>query len=219
MTNTNGQAVHTGDEQRNTVTPLSSENRSPIGHVAGAALTRRTSLALPAKIPLDEWRRIGKQIFAISESSAWWLGDWLIYGQARYPDRYKRAITETGLDYQTLRNYAWVARQFTPERRRDSVSFQHHAELASLPADDQDEWLEQAEKSGWSRNELRNRLKASRKALQSSTTPKRDDDVQRLQVNVIPDQQQRWQDAAATADQDLLTWIVSVLDDASSPSA
>ncbi|MBP2329768.1 hypothetical protein JOF56_010153 [Kibdelosporangium banguiense] len=177
-------------------------------------MTRRTSLTLPATIPLDEWRRIGRQIFAISESSTWWLGDWLIYGQANYPDRYKRAITETGLDYQTLRNYAWVARQFPPERRRDTVSFQHHAELASLPAGHQDEWLDQAEKSGWSRNELRNRLKASRKALRGSSAPK-PDEVLRLQVNVIPDQQQRWQDAAATTDQDLLTWIASVLDDAS----
>jgi hypothetical protein len=213
MSNTNGRTVHTGDEQRKAVTPLSSEN-GPIGQVAGTALTRRTSLALPATIPLDEWRRIGRQIFAISESSAWWLGDWLIYGQAHYPDRYKRAITETGLDYQTLRNYAWVARQFAPDRRRDTVSFQHHAELASLPADDQDDWLDRAEKSGWSRNELRNRLKASRKTLRGGSATKPDDDM-RLQVNVIPDQQQRWQDAAATADQDLLTWIVSVLDDAS----
>jgi hypothetical protein len=173
----------------------------------------RTSLALPARIPLDEWRRIGRQIFAISNSSAWWLGDWLIYGQAEYPDRYKRAIEETGLDYQTLRNYAWVARQFTPDRRRESLSFQHHAELASLPADQQNDWMDRAEKHRWSRNELRNRVRAGRRTAAQNGIAKSAPDT-RLQVSIIPDQQQRWQDAAATADQDLLSWIVSVLDEA-----
>ncbi|ONI76413.1 hypothetical protein ALI144C_35400 [Actinosynnema sp. ALI-1.44] len=176
----------------------------------------RTCLALPARMPLDEWRRIGRQIFTISDSSGWWLGDWLIYGQSEYPDRYKRAIDETGLDYQTLRNYAWVARKFPHERRRETLSFQHHAELASLPEADQADWMDRAEKHRWSRNELRNRVKASRRAGDGTApaAPGKSLPDTRLQVNIIPDQQQRWQDAAATADKDLLTWIVAVLDEA-----
>ncbi|WP_173136578.1 LmbU family transcriptional regulator [Kibdelosporangium persicum] len=204
-----GAAGRTGDkpEQRG---PSRSSTSS-----LGTALTMRTCLALPARMPLDEWRRIGRQIFTISDSSAWWLGDWLIYGQTEYSDRYKRAIEETGLDYQTLRNYAWVARKFPRERRRESLTFQHHAEVASLPEAEQDDWMDRAEKHNWSRNELRNRVKASRRAGQDGTarngTPL---PGTRLQVTIIPDQQQRWQDAAATVDQDLLTWIVAVLDEA-----
>ncbi|WP_225954748.1 LmbU family transcriptional regulator [Kibdelosporangium phytohabitans] len=204
-----GYAGHTGDKQEQ-------RRSSP-----GAALTMRTCLALPARMPLDEWRRIGRQIFTISDSSAWWLGDWLIYGQSEYPDRYKRAIDETGLDYQTLRNYAWVARKFRQERRRESLSFQHHAELASLPESEQDDWMDRAEKHSWSRNELRNRVKAGRRATRDGSGHAgagqngKSLPGTRLQVSIIPDQQQRWQDAAATVDQDLLTWIVAVLDEAS----
>ncbi|RKT54708.1 hypothetical protein C8E97_3356 [Saccharothrix australiensis] len=174
---------------------------------ARPVLTKRTSLALPARIPLEDWRGIGQHISAIAESSAWWLGDWLIYGQEEYPDRYRRAIEETGLDYQTLRNYAWVARRFPPARRRAALSFQHHAELASLTAGEQDEWLDRAEEFRWSRNELRNRVRVGRRAVKPAEDA-------RLRVDIIPDQRQRWQDAAATAEQDLLTWIVSVLDEA-----
>jgi hypothetical protein len=174
-------------------------------------MTRRTGLALPPNIPLDEWSRIGRQIFVVHESSSWWLGDWLIYGQSQYPDRYKRAIAETSLDYQTLRNYAWVARRFGISRRRESLSFQHHAELASLPESEQDEWLDRAEKFAWSRNGLRNRLKASRS---SQNGEKAAHERLNIQMNVLPDRKERWQEAAASTEQDLLSWIVSILDEA-----
>jgi hypothetical protein len=177
----------------------------------GIVLTRRTSLDLPPRIPLDEWSRIGRHIFAIADSSAWWLGDWLIYGQSQYPDRYKRAIEETGLDYQTLRNYAWVARRYPESRRRGGVSFQHHAEVASLPAAQQDEWLDRAEKQGWSRNELRRRIKAGRDHAGEPV-----DEVLRIQMNIPSDRRQRWVEAASAMRQDLAGWIVANLDSAAS---
>lgn len=40
------------------------------------------------------------------------LGDWLAYGQAVYANRHRTAVERTSLNYQALRNYAWVARQF-----------------------------------------------------------------------------------------------------------
>ncbi|QFR02869.1 hypothetical protein F9278_28370 [Streptomyces phaeolivaceus] len=177
----------------------------------GAKATRQTSLDLPPSIPLDEWRRIGKQIFVVADSSAWWLGDWLIYGQSAYPDRYRRAIEETSLDYQTLRNYAWIARRFSPARRRAALSFQHHAEVASLQEREQDYWLERAERLGWSRNFLRNRLKGARQGEEA-----KDKTIARMsiQMSVPKDRRQYWAQAASSAEQDLDTWAMSILDDA-----
>src|SRR5437588_8464809 len=97
------------------------ENRLKVN---GAARTRRTSLELPAQLPMETWKHIGIQISTIYDSVTWWLGDWLIYGEDKYPDRYVRAIKETSFNYQTLRNYAWVARRFPPSRPRDRLSFQ-----------------------------------------------------------------------------------------------
>ncbi len=199
-----------------------SPDRPPAGPAAGrlagrpladGMLTRRTSLSLPPQIPLDEWSRIGHEIFVISESSTWWLGDWLIYGQAQYPDRYMHAIAKTSLDYQTLRNYAWVARRYPVTRRRPALSFQHHAELASLPEEQQEKWLDRAEKFGWSRNELRNRVRASRKAARAADDED-GSDVLSIEMNVPADRKQRWLEAASTTKQDLLSWIVSILDSA-----
>lgn len=173
-----------------------------------SALTKRTSLRLAPGMTLDAWRRLGRQIFVIADSSGWWLGDWLVYGETHYPDRYKRALSETSLDYQTLRNYAWIARKFSPGRRREKLSMQHHAEVAGLAETQQDYWLNQAERFGWSRNELRRRIRTGR------LNGPANDELSYVRLNIVAERKHYWQEAAQSANQDLPEWIVSILDQA-----
>ena len=164
---------------------------------------------LPAQLTIEDWSEIGLQIAAIGDSSAWWLGDWLVYGKKKYPDRYKQAISATALDYQTLRNYAWVCRQFPDPRRHPALSFQHHAELASLTPDQQDEWLDKAEALDWSLHALRRQLKAGAVGRR-----KRSDDQLTLKLPATDAQQERWRLAATAIGADIEKWIVMALDDA-----
>jgi hypothetical protein len=58
---------------------------------------------------------------------------------------------------------AYVASRFSElSRRRDNLSFSHHAELATLQAVEQDEWLERAELQGLSVSALRTVLRRER---------------------------------------------------------
>jgi len=173
-------------------------------------MPRRTGLYLPAALSYEDWAQVGKQICLVSNSSAWWLGDWLVYGQDRYGDRYKRAVEATSLDYQTLRNYAWVARQFPVSRRRDTLSFQHHAELAALGEEEQEIWLDRAILCGWSRNELRRQLREARNALRCGD----ESDPVVLRVAVDPDRERLWEEAAERMACSLDEWIALVLDQA-----
>lgn len=129
--------------------------------LTGPVTAGKSGLVFPPSLSLRVWERIGEELRSISDSSAWWLADWLIYGETAYTGRYREAIERTGLDYQTLRNYAWVARRFEFARRRDNLSFAHHAEVASLDQPEQDYWLRRAEEQGWSRNRLRKEVRAS----------------------------------------------------------
>lgn len=90
----------------------------------------------------------------------------------RFSDLHLRAIEACGLDYQTLRNYAWVARKFELDRRRETLSFQHHAEVSSVAPGEQDKWLDPAEEFNWSRNELRRNIRAHRQRDTKSEPPK-----------------------------------------------
>nr|BFE38179.1 hypothetical protein GCM10010200_104300 [Actinomadura rugatobispora] len=176
----------------------------------GKILTTRTGLVLPPRLPLDAWKEIGAELSVLWDSATWWQGDWLVYGQDRYPDRYQYALEDSGLDYQTLRNYAWVARRFPPGRRRARLSLQHHAEVASLSEEDQDEWLDRAEREGWSRNRLRRHLQdheAGGRRLGSGPDGT-------LALKVPSGRHERWLRAAERRGSGLTSWIAQVLDQA-----
>jgi hypothetical protein len=126
-----------------------------------SALVTRRGLQLPKQMSFDKWVGIGSYLSSVFSSSAWCLGDWLVYGEAAFNGRYQDAIKLTSLDYQTLRNHAWVARRFPISRRRDTLSFTHHAEVAALAEPEQDFWLRKAEEHGWSAKRLRREVKAS----------------------------------------------------------
>ena len=164
-------------------------------------------LQLPARLTFERWHALGRRIGSIANASSWWLGDWALYGEGSYGEKYKQAIAVTGLDYQTLRNYAWVAGRFDLSRRRDKLSFGHHAELAALPEHEQDDWLDQAENNRWSRNELRTHLRQKEQ-------PRIPGNVEHLRLNVDTTRAERWK-AAAEAEQLALTdWLVATADNA-----
>ncbi|MEV4020458.1 LmbU family transcriptional regulator [Nonomuraea angiospora] len=174
-----------------------------------AVQARRLGLRLPVDMPFESWRKIGDQLSVIADSSAWWLGDWLVYGAEYFPDRYRIALTKTSLSYKTLRNYAWVARKFPMSRRRDTLSLQHHAEVAALPEDEQEIWLTRAETEGWPQSKLRKEIQASRAHAQDSSQAK-----VTISVEVSSAQEQRWTAAARTAAVPLPEWIADTLDEA-----
>ncbi|MEU0600925.1 LmbU family transcriptional regulator [Streptomyces sp. NPDC006393] len=165
---------------------------------------------MPAKMAYDEWERAGRQLADVLDSSSWWLGDWLVYGKDHYTDRYQRGIRAAGLSYQTLRNYAWVSRRFDLTRRRPALSFQHHAELASMPAADQELWLDRAEQRQWTTKQLRSAIRAARRGEQQQDTaiePSR-------RLEVPGSRLQRWHKAAERLGVDFEQWVLTTLDSA-----
>lgn len=171
-------------------------------------MTTRVGLHFPPKVTFEQWAEAGMRLSGLVNSFAWCLGDWLVYGKENYESRYLEAIERVGLDYQTLRNYAWVTRRFPASRRRESLSFQHHAEVASLPVAEQDTWLDRAEQHGWSKSQLRQQVKVAREAGQPSGNTGLV--LPRLQLE--EDRLANWHVAAARTGTDLANWIVTTLD-------
>jgi hypothetical protein len=128
-------------------------------HLAIAGKPSRTSLNLPDDLSFEDWEETGRTLGDIDRAVQWWVGDWLNFGEAHYGEKYAQAMDVTGLDYSTLANYGWVAREVESSRRRESLSFSHHAEVAALDPAKQRSWLVEAEASKWSRNKLRQEVK------------------------------------------------------------
>jgi N6-adenosine-specific RNA methylase IME4 len=118
----------------------------------------RTGWQIPEGLTFNEWVDFGRSLTEIDGSVQWWLGDWWAYGEHEYGGR--RAATEPGgvlegLNFQTAQNYGTVAKAVETSRRREVLSFSHHAEVASLTPAQQEAWLNRAETDRLSVSKLR----------------------------------------------------------------
>jgi hypothetical protein len=76
-------------------------------------------------------------------------GDWWGFGGQRYGEQavLVRSDDWDGPSFQTCMNAAAVCRAFETSRRREVLSFAHHAEVAGLPPAQADEVLDCAEET------------------------------------------------------------------------
>jgi hypothetical protein len=121
----------------------------------GAAL-RPTSLKISEQLEIPKWKALLEALAAMERGRQWWIGDALVYGEATFEEElFVQHSSEVGLEPGTLVNYRWIASSIDPSRRREELSFSHHAEVARLKPDEQDAMLERAIANGWTVRELR----------------------------------------------------------------
>jgi hypothetical protein len=125
----------------------------------GATVTA-TSLTLPAGLPFEQWRRLLDRLERRETQVRWWIADALAYGQRTYRRDYPAALEQI-YTRQSLHDLVYVARHVSPERRRESLSFSHHREVAALDGEEQRRWLEAAARGRWSTKQLRESLRSA----------------------------------------------------------
>lgn len=152
------------------------------GEATKVALTT-TSWSASAELGVPEWAEQGRRLGTIGRGVGWWIGDWLLYGNERFGERYVRAARITGYDVQTLMNMVYVASSVAPSRRRDRLSFSHHAEVAALDPETQERWLARAEAERLSVRCLREELRRQRR-LDSGEEP--EPEVEEPPVAAVP---------------------------------
>lgn len=109
-----------------------------------------TATVLPFPAPLEQWKEEGHRLGERERDGRalmWDIGDWWNRGEA-YGER-AQIVTAgdwTGPAHQTCRNAGSVCIAFKEvSRRRDTLSFKHHAEVAGLPEEQADEMLDWCE--------------------------------------------------------------------------
>ncbi len=120
-----------------------------------------TGLDLDNDLSFEEWEAIAASFGTALQTAAWCIGDWLVYGERKWgrqllmegeefdpstPSRiptevFNHAVAATGLDRQTLSQYASVCRKIPIADRREGLSFGHHRLLAPLPPVKREEWI------------------------------------------------------------------------------
>lgn len=132
------------------------------------------ALELPEGTSFDEWVAIGRRLCLGRQALNWQIGDWWAFGDHRYGERARTAAEGLfGREFQTLMNLASVSRRFETSRRRETLSFTHHAEVVALPPSTADELLDKAEREHLSVGLVRREVRA----LKAANDPQRRDEA------------------------------------------
>jgi N6-adenosine-specific RNA methylase IME4 len=123
------------------------------------------SLELRSDLTEKEWQDVGEWLQAVNRASAWWVGDWLRHNRGKWGEAYLEAMKGSDRAYQTLANAKWVADSFSDfSRRRENLSWAHHAEVAGCDQAEADELLDLCEHAGLNREQLRLEIRRRRAA-------------------------------------------------------
>lgn len=116
-----------------------------------------TQLIIPKGMPFERWEALGRDLRKAGKGVQFWIGDWIRYGEHEYGEKYSQAMDATDKALKTLQNYVFVAKNVHSSRRRelDVVDFSTHAEVASLPAKEQERILAAAEKDSMTVKQVR----------------------------------------------------------------
>lgn len=126
------------------------------------AITPTALLIHEPEMEYDKYEALCYFLGRLNRSCSWWIGDLLNYGDQVFGHYVYQAAEATGLAPQTLANRASVCRHIPPNRRRASLPFGVHAEVAYLEPADRDRWLDRAELGGWTRAVLRSEMRDAR---------------------------------------------------------
>lgn len=129
---------------------------------AGAAVTPTSLILTDPDIPWEEYEQLGAFLGQMNRACAWWVGDLIIYGEEFFGHRYAQIEDVIGLAPQTIANRVSVARHIPPNRRRASLPFGVHAEVAYLNPMERDRWLDRAELGAWTRAKLREEMRRAK---------------------------------------------------------
>ena len=113
---------------------------------------------ITGKPDLNAWQ--GPLQFALwcQRAGPWWIGDMLNAGEDKFGETFSQ-MCEGTVSAEVLTRYASVARRVPIENRVASLSWSAHAYVARLPHDQQKRLLQEAERRGWTSDELRARAR------------------------------------------------------------
>ena len=119
----------------------------------------KTGLVITNGATFEECQGVDEKLNKIEGSVQWWRGDLLNFAEQKYGQMYSQFLDEDNRNYQTLRIQKYVASRLEMFRRRNILSWSHHAEVAGLEPPEQDELLDKAEDKGWSFREMRKQVR------------------------------------------------------------
>lgn len=147
------------------MTDVVSRGRDPL-QVAAVLEVSPTGIVIDEEIRFNDWRELVAELNEAGDQLLWARADAVAFGLRKLKRDPSWLIYRTMIEQLvakgTLWNIASVARRVESSRRREDLSFSHHAEVAAFEPDEQEAWLADAVRHNWSVRELRDEIQRAR---------------------------------------------------------
>jgi N6-adenosine-specific RNA methylase IME4 len=118
------------------------------------------SCAVARKPTMDEWREAGIFVQNTNASQMYWLGDWVLKGEAIFGEEAAQYVDSQHFAETTLKKARWVCEAVPEERRVKELSFEHHAAVSRVKDPrEQERWLKKAVAKKWTPTDLRRAMR------------------------------------------------------------
>lgn len=112
-------------------------------------------LVIEGEHTIEQWLEAGKLLTGMESSLNWWIGDWLVFGEHSYGQKYSQAESITNHREDYLKACNFVSGNISVGNRVYGLSWSHHREVAPLEPAEQKVWLAKALEFHWTVSELR----------------------------------------------------------------
>ena len=138
----------------------------------GQFLTLDFYAFINAEVEFDKWLIQMKNYNQMTSALPWWRGDLYLYGRINYGETIASGIFDPLIwDVKTWQNNASVCSRVAISRRRETLSYTHHAEVAYLDPEDQEKYLQIAEDLGLTTRQLKELLEKDGKKKKNPPPP------------------------------------------------
>lgn len=123
---------------------------------AGAVVTEKSlKFKNPASLTWDNFEQLAHFLGGIGRAYPWWVGDLLNMAEDVLGEEWSQLEALLPHSPRTCANYKSVAKWVPETRRRDGLSHSVHEAVAYLEPQERDRLLDEAERNGWKRDEMR----------------------------------------------------------------
>lgn len=82
-------------------------------------------LAVMKQAPIEVWEENAKLLFDMQKHVPWWIGDLVVFGEARFGDDFWQVPPESASE-KMIQRFAGVSRAFKIDERVPGLSWTHH---------------------------------------------------------------------------------------------
>lgn len=117
----------------------------------------KTNLTFKRDVSKDEWMSVFQALKQVEGCIQFWIGDCLAYRQQKW-GMYDDVAEETGYEKETLKKYKKISERVETSLRRPELSFSHHEQVAFIPPEKQELFLNKAVEENLSVRDLKREI-------------------------------------------------------------